>query len=177
MLPAFECALSSSNRSSTARCPALRKSQRMRRTGRVSIFRKANALLGAALMTAAVIAAQGTEHASGTNAPSTDAACEAAGPKACLALAADAMGGAARIDAVKSMSYESVGHTLLVEQSYRQDPFLASYERSKVKIDLEGKKVRMETRLTWPESDPGQAESQSVMVGSLDGCVRKVAAG
>jgi len=143
----------------------------------VIIFRMASVLLSAALMAAVVMSASGADNtASGTKAPATDAACESAGPKGCLAQAADAMGGAARLDAVKSISYESVGHTLLVEQSYRQDPFITSYERSKVKIDLEGKKVRLETQLTWPESDPGQAESQSVMVASLDGCVRKVSA-
>ena len=127
-------------------------------------------------MAAAVIPANAAEKAAAGKMPSTDAACESAGPKGCVALAAEAMGGAARLDAVKSMSYESVGHTLLVEQSYRQDPFVTSYERSKVKIDLEGKKVWTETQLTWPESDPGQAESQSVTVASLDGCVTKVSA-
>jgi len=127
-------------------------------------------------MAMALIPANADEKGAVGKMPATDTACESAGPKGCLALATEAMGGSARLDAVKSMSYESVGHTLLVEQSYRQDPFIASYERSKVKIDLEGKKVRMETALTWPESDPGQSESQSVMVASLEGCVRKVSA-
>src|SRR5215469_14645429 len=98
--------------------------------------------------------------------PSADAACQSAGPRGCLAMAADAMGGATRLDEIRSMSYESVGHTLLVEQSYRQDPFIASYERSQVRIDLQAKRVRIEARLTWPESDAGQADSQSVMVAS-----------
>lgn len=138
------------------------------------IARQANILLSAVLMAAALIPANAAEKSAVSKMPSPDTACESAGPKGCLALAADAMGGAARLDAVKSMSYESVGHTLLVEQSYRQDPFITSYERSKVKVDLEGKKVRIEVQLTWPESDPGQAESQSVMVASAEGCVRKV---
>jgi hypothetical protein len=148
----------------------------MRRIGRVTIFGKTNVLLSAALIAAALIPARTARKAVNDRVASTDAACETAGPKGCLALAADAMGGAARLDAVKSMTYESVGHTLLVEQSYRQDPFITSYEHSKVKIDLEGKKVRIETQLTWPESDPGQAESQSVMVASAEGCVRKASA-
>ena len=138
------------------------------------IFRKVNVLLRSALVVATVISAHAFEKPiSGAKVASSDTACESAGPKGCLALAAEAMGGAARLDAIKSMSYEGVGHTLLVEQSYRQDPFITSYERVKVKIDLEGKRVRMESQLTWPESDPGQAESQSVMVASADGCVRK----
>ena len=140
------------------------------------VFQKANVFLSAVLMaTALSTPALATEKAGSGKMPLTDAACESAGPKGCLALAADSMSGAARLDAIKSMSYESVGHTLLVEQSYRQDPFITSYERAKVKIDLEGKKVRMETQLTWPESDPGLAESQSVMVATAERCVRKVA--
>jgi len=106
----------------------------------------------------------------------SDPACQSAGPKGCAALAAEAMGGAERLKAVRSVSYETVGHTFLVEQSYRQDPFIASYERAKVKIDVEQKRIRVESRLTWPESDPGQAESQSVLVASSEGCVGKIAA-
>lgn len=105
-----------------------------------------------------------------------DPACQSAGPKGCAALAAEAMGGSERLKAVRSLSYDTVGHTFLVEQSYRQDPFIASYERTKVRIDVEQKRIRVESQLTWPESDPGQAESQSVLVGGSEGCVRKLAA-
>lgn len=101
-----------------------------------------------------------------------DDACQKAGPKGCLALAADAMGGS-RLDSVKSMTYETVGHTLLVEQSYRQEPFIASYERSKGNLDLAGNRIRVESTLTWPESDPGQSESHSTLVADAEGCVQK----
>ena len=103
-----------------------------------------------------------------------DDACQKAGPKGCLALAVDAMGGS-RLDGVKSMTYETVGHTLLVEQSYRQEPFIASYERSKGNLDLAGNRIRVESTLTWPESDPGQSESHSTLVADADGCVQKSA--
>lgn len=101
-----------------------------------------------------------------------DDACQKAGPKGCLALTLDAMGGS-RLDSLKSMTYETVGHTLLIEQSYRQEPFIASYERSKGNLDLVGKRIRVESTLTWPESDPGQSESHSILVADADGCVQK----
>lgn len=55
-----------------------------------------------------------------------DNACPSAGPKGCLELALEAMGGSARLEGIKNMSFEALGHTLLVEQSYRQDPFITS---------------------------------------------------
>jgi len=56
----------------------------------------------------------------GTEAKSkADNACPGAGPKGCLELALEAMGGSARLEGIKNMSFEAVGHTLLVEQSYR----------------------------------------------------------
>lgn len=119
-----------------------------------------------------VLALAGSVAAADTTTPSD---CENAGAKGCLALAIEAMGGTARLDAIKSMTYDSVGHTLLVEQSYRQDPFISSYERSKGQVDFAGNRVRVESELTWPESDPGQSESRSVMVADLQGCVMKQA--
>ena len=113
---------------------------------------------------------------SGTKVQRFADACQSAGPKGCVALAAEAMGGAEQLKSIKSMSYESIGHTLLVEQSYRQDPFITSYERAKVKVDFEHGRIRTESQLTWPESDPGQAESQSVLVAGLEGCVHKLPA-
>lgn len=95
------------------------------------------------------------------------------GAKRCLAMALDAMGGAARLDGVKSMSYTSFSNTALTEQSYRQEPFISSYERTKTSVDLAGNRLRVESTLTWPESDPGQSESHSTMVADGDGCVNK----
>jgi hypothetical protein len=106
----------------------------------------------------------------------TPSDCEKAGTRACLALALDALGGSARLQGVKSMSFESVGHTLLVEQSYRQDPFISSYQRSNVQFDVAGSRIRVESQLTWPESDPGQSEVRATMVADATGCVMKQAA-
>ena len=101
--------------------------------------------------------------------------CEKAGIQDCLALALEAMGGQSRLEAVKSFAFEAVGHTALVEQSYRQDPFITSYERVKAKVDLAGSRIRLETHLTWPESDPGQAEADTTVVVSPEGGVQKSA--
>jgi hypothetical protein len=147
-----------------------------RRTGYSIFLRKSFSVSVCGVVMMASLAHSTSPRDKVAKIPSVDSACESAGPKGCVALAAEAMGGATRLAAVKSMIYESVGHTLLVEQSYRQDPFITSYERSKVKIDFERKKLRIESTLTWPESDPGQSESQSVLVGGPEGCVRKIAA-
>jgi len=56
--------------------------------------------------------------------------CDDKTPKQCLDLALDAMGGRDRLQQVKSVRLQTIGHTVLAEQSYRQEPFITSYERS-----------------------------------------------
>ena len=53
-----------------------------------------------------------------------------------MALALAAMGGRERIEAVKALELEGIQHTLLVEQSYRQEPFITAYARTQEKIDF-----------------------------------------
>ena len=53
-----------------------------------------------------------------------------ASPKACVESALQAMGGRERIAAIENLHLDEIGHTLLMEQSYRQDPFITCYERS-----------------------------------------------
>src|SRR5450432_1524952 len=62
-------------------------------------------------------------------------------PQACLALALAAMGGRERLEAVNNISIEGIQHTLLVEQSYRQDPFITSYVRTQEQIDFTGQRL------------------------------------
>jgi len=51
----------------------------------------------------------------------TDApGCEGLTPRACLDLAIAAMGGRSRLEAVSHIEWQGLGHTLLMEQSYRQ---------------------------------------------------------
>jgi hypothetical protein len=92
-------------------------------------------------------------------------------PRGCVALALAAMGGRERIEAVKTLALEGVQHTLLVEQSYRQEPFITAYARTQEKIDFAAQRALIQTHLTWPESDPGQSESDSTLVVGPEGGV------
>jgi hypothetical protein len=92
-------------------------------------------------------------------------------PKACVALALSAMGGRERIEAVKTLELDGVQHTLLVEQSYRQEPFITAYARTQEKIDFTALRMLLQTQLTWPESDPGQSESDSTLIIGPEGAV------
>jgi hypothetical protein len=105
-----------------------------------------------------------------------DIECQRAGPKGCVQLAIDAIGGQDRLERIKSLGVEAVRHTLLTEQSYRQDPFITSYERLKIKVDFVGNRIYRESHLTWPESDPGDSESDSIVVAGLAGGVRRASA-
>jgi hypothetical protein len=94
-----------------------------------------------------------------------------ASPKDCVLLALDAMGGRERLDGIKTLGLEGIQHTQLVEQSYRQDPFITAYARTKEKIDFAGQHVLLQAHQTWPESDPGQFESDSTLVVGPEGGV------
>lgn len=111
----------------------------------------------------------------GTGVKVEDSACQKAGPKGCLELALAAMGGRERLDSIKSLGIDTVRHTLLVEQSYRQAPFITSYEHLKVKMDFVGNRIHRELHESWPESDPGDSESDSVLVASPTGGVYRAA--
>lgn len=82
-----------------------------------------------------------------------------------------AMGGRARLAALRTVRTDVAKHTLLMEQSYRQAPFITAYERDKVLLDLAGKHVRVEAHGIWPEADPGTAESDAILIGSPDAAV------
>jgi hypothetical protein len=96
-------------------------------------------------------------------------------PRECAALALAAMGGRERIEAVQGLSLEGAQHTLLVEQSYRQEPFITAYARTEEKIDFTTQRVLIHTHLTWPESDPGQSESDSTLIAGMGGGVYRSA--
>lgn len=99
--------------------------------------------------------------------------CSTIGVKDCVELALTAMGGRDRLQALKSVRLEVVGHTALMEQSYRQAPFITSYERDKVTVDLAGQRLVNRRHIVWPESDPNQAEMDQTPVAGMDGCVYK----
>jgi hypothetical protein len=99
--------------------------------------------------------------------------CERDTAKECVERALEAMGGRGRLEAVKNVRLTLIGHTLLMEQSYRQAPFIASYERATRTLDFAGLRTLTESHVTWPESDPGQAEiNQTVVTGPAGGVTR-----
>lgn len=99
--------------------------------------------------------------------------CEQLNPMQCLALSLKAMGGRERLLAVKSVRLQTIGHTLLMEQSYRQEPFITSYETVHTILDLANGHALSNVRLTWPESDAGQSEVETVTVVGPEGGVRR----
>jgi hypothetical protein len=104
--------------------------------------------------------------------PGSSARC-AATPKDCIALALQAMGGRERLDSIKGVALQGIQHTQLVEQSYRQEPFITAYARTKATMDFAGERLLLQTHLTWPESDPGQSESDSTLVVGPEGGVHR----
>lgn len=82
----------------------------------------------------------------------------------CVQLAMDAMGGRERLEHVKNVRLQDIGHTLLMEQSYRQAPFITSYSRDVTTLDLANQRVLTVAHSVWPESDPNQAESDATLI-------------
>jgi hypothetical protein len=97
--------------------------------------------------------------------------CDHESAKQCLDLALEAMGGRERLQQVKSVRLQYIGHTLLAEQSYRQEPFITSYRRGQTTLDLTNQRVLTEVKLTWPESDPNQSDVDITLIVSPDGGV------
>jgi hypothetical protein len=91
--------------------------------------------------------------------------------KQCVGLALEAMGGRERLEQLKSVRLKIIGHTLLAEQSYRQDPFITAYTRGETTLDLVNHRVLTEQTVTWPESDANQADSAVTSVVDSSGGV------
>lgn len=97
--------------------------------------------------------------------------------RACLALALQAMGGRDRLAGIHSEQLDVIGHTTVTEQSYRQAPFLSSYERDRITLDFDKQRMLEHRHAVWPESDPHQADIDSVMVVSPNGGVYRTKQG
>jgi hypothetical protein len=95
--------------------------------------------------------------------------CESLTPKQCVTLALDAMGGRSRLEGVHAVALDVLSHTALMEQSYRQSPFLTSYQRDRILLDLDHGRMRDDSHSIWPESDPRQAESDQTLIVTADG--------
>jgi len=89
----------------------------------------------------------------------------------CVTAALEAMGGRERLQEVTNVHLQTVGHTLLMEQSYRQAPFIAAYQRGNTTMDLANQRLLTEAKLTWPESDTNQSDSETTLAAGPDGGV------
>ena len=95
--------------------------------------------------------------------------CNSVSAQQCVGLAMDAMGGRERLEKLTSVRLSTVSHTLLTEQSYRQAPFITSYERDVDTMDLAGKRMLTEAKSTWPENDMNQPDVDATLVVGPDG--------
>lgn len=102
---------------------------------------------------------------------STHPGCDHLDAKACVAQAIEAMGGEQRLVGIHSMSYETIGHTLLPEQSYRQQPFITAYEQDKITVDFDKQRLIDNAHVTWPESDPHAENLDNTLVATPQGGV------
>ena len=92
--------------------------------------------------------------------------CRQTDAKACVAQAIDAMGGVEKLAGIRNVRYQTMAHTLVAEQSYRQTPLLTSYQHDTLTIDFAGGRVLDAAHLTWPESDPHQFENDQTLVAT-----------
>lgn len=104
--------------------------------------------------------------------PTTRPGCENVSAQDCLGLSLTAMGGRDRLAAIHNVQLEVIGHTLLTEQSYRQEPFITSYQRGQQTLDFAGSRLVRDTHQVWPQADdPKSAESDTTFIGTLQGGV------
>ena len=97
--------------------------------------------------------------------------CERLDARACLDLALTAMGGRDKLAAISNVQLDVIGHTALTEQSYRQAPFITSYERDQLTVDFDKGRLLNQGHGVWPEADPHQAESDLTLIATTKGCV------
>jgi hypothetical protein len=90
--------------------------------------------------------------------------CEGVDARQCLDRAMTAMGGQERLSALKTVRLDVIGHTALMEQSYRQAPFITSYERDQTLIDHAGQRLLTKQHSVWPESDLKGADSDATLI-------------
>jgi hypothetical protein len=103
------------------------------------------------LLTAIIAVAAITTHAA--QSPAVTPGCEHLEARACLDQALIAMGGREKLAAVKTEHRDVISHRELMEQSYRQAPFITSYERDQVTLDFSGSRLIEKQHSVWPESD------------------------
>jgi hypothetical protein len=92
--------------------------------------------------------------------------CDGIDARACVEQAMAAMGGRQKLSAIANVHYQTAGHAALTEQSYRQQPFITAYERDDLTLDFEHGRLLRVAHVTWPESDPHQAEITQTLIAT-----------
>lgn len=95
--------------------------------------------------------------------------CKQIEAKACVALAIDAMGGREKLEGIRSAHSDVIGHMALMEQSYRQAPFITSYSREHITVDFDHESVLDEQHSVWPEADLKGSDSDITLITTPDG--------
>ena len=119
---------------------------------------------------AALTPAAALTLAAHANPPATPG-CSGLSPSACLEQSLTAMGGRSKLEAIHSVKLDVISHTALMEQSYRQAPFITSYERDQTTLDLAGGRMLTNAKLSWPENDLNQPEAESTLIVGPQGGV------
>jgi hypothetical protein len=112
-------------------------------------------------------------YANNNESPAAQPGCDHETAKQCVGLALEAMGGREPLQQLKSLRLKTFGHTLLMEQSYRQAPFITSYERGQITLDLANQRVLSEATVTWPEAEANQSDSDFTFVVDPEGGVSR----
>jgi hypothetical protein len=110
--------------------------KRWRRTSPIAVF-AALTLAG----TGAAHAAASSRQDGSSEGIATHPGCERLDARACLDLALTAMGGRDKLAAISNVQLDVIGHTALTEQSYRQAPFITSYERDQLTVDFDQRRL------------------------------------
>ena len=124
---------------------------------------KSLAIATAMLVTATHCFAQ-KPAASKAAAESQTPGCEGLDARSCLARATTAMGGQDKLSAIATGQLDLIGNTQLMEQSYRQAPFITAYTRDQTTIDFAAQQLLRKEHAVWPESDLKQADSDSTLI-------------
>lgn len=100
--------------------------------------------------------------------------CDGKTPKQCVEAGIDAMGGRARLEAVRSVRVRTLGHLQLTEQSDRQEPFNEVFFDNHAILDFDRQRMWQKSKATGPIADPTQDVNETEEVATNDGCVRKL---
>src|SRR5437762_14234047 len=89
--------------------------------------------------------------------PANAPGCTRETAKKCVDEALQAMGGRDRLEQLHTVRLKITRHTLLMEQSYRQSPFITSYERGQITLAFSNHIVLSQTSFTWPVAQATQS--------------------